>query len=455
MPKSKVISMSNGALPWVVKSLLAFLSFYIGIEYGKRTSLAELKPCKTHFPRFEVIETIDTGVNPADLPHCNGTKVYNHCIESPYSDNTFMHLAPGTIPETFFPNLHHPASPAKWSFIITQDMSWPSKDGIQKTCQQLYLTRTGSRASQPNKCVAVVRVPEGVAGNLQHSHRTGYTALLTDQYLNDYARPYSIIEEQELLPPMLKELPKLKEEFLKKMGNPLNSDGTRRAAIVMVANEGVMDLVLNFICSAESSNIDLNNIVVFVGTQRFETLIENMGGHAMYSPALGSMPSHAAYGYLDKTFSRMMWFKVTSVYLALSCGFDVLFQDVDLVWMKDPIPYLRNLTYDISFMDDGARTPRYTPFFVNSGFYFMKYNQRTLFFQEKMMKCGPSEIGYTHSHQSVLIRHIAESYHFAGLSVNVLDMNLFPSGQAYHEKKNFIKKIMKRSFTPFVFHMCW
>ena len=99
------------------------------------------------------------------------------------------------------------------------------------------------------------------------------------------------------------------------------------------------------------------------------------------------MPSHAAYGYLDKTFSRMMWFKVTSVYLALTSGFDVLFQDVDLVWMKDPVPYLRNLTYDISFMDDGARTPRYTPFFVNSGFFYMKYNERTLFFQEKMMKC--------------------------------------------------------------------
>ncbi len=32
------------------------------------------------------------------------------------------------------------------------------------------------------------------------------------------------------------------------------------------------------------------------------------------------MPAHAAGGYLDHTFSRMMWFKTTSVYLALNAG---------------------------------------------------------------------------------------------------------------------------------------
>lgn len=106
-------------------------------------------------------------------------------------------------------------------------------------------------------------------------------------------------------------------------------------------------------------------------------------------------------------------------------------------------------------MDDGARTPRYTPFFVNSGFYFVKHNNRTLFMFEKMMKCGASEIGQTHSHQSVLIRHIAEAHHLTGLKVWVLDTKLFPSGQTYHENKKQVKRIQEHSFRPFVFHMCW
>jgi Nucleotide-diphospho-sugar transferase len=239
------------------------------------------------------------------------------------------------------------------------------------------------------------------------------------------------------------------------MGSPLNADGSRRAVIVMVANEGVMDLALNFICSAEGAGIDLATVAMFVGTEDDVELVENMGARAFYSPALGSMPTRAAGMYLDDTFSRMMWFKTTSVFLAAEAGFDVLFQDVDLVWMKDPIPYLRGLDNDISFMDDGARTPRYTPFFVNSGFFFIKNNERTRFFQEKMLKNGAVEIARSHSHQSVLIKHLSEAHHIAGLKVLVLDKDLFPSGEAYHERKKYLATVIDRSFTPFVFHMCW
>ena len=235
----------------------------------------------------------------------------------------------------------------------------------------------------------------------------------------------------------------------------MNLDGSRRALIIMVANEGVMDLALNFICSAESSGIDLSTVVMFVGAESDVVLVENMGAIAVYNPALGSMPKHAAKEYLDETFSNMMWFKTTSVFLAIEAGFDVLFQDVDLVWMKDPIPYLRERTADISFMDDGARTTRYTPFFVNSGFFFVKYNERTKFFQEKMMKCSPTEIGRTHSHQSVLIKHLSELHHLVGLTVYVLEKDLFPSGEAYHDRKKYMATITDRSFTPYVFHMCW
>lgn len=75
-------------------------------------------------------------------------------------------------------------------------------------------------------------------------------------------------------------------------------------AIVMVANEGVMDLLLNFLCSAEEIHLDLKSVVVFVGDQKYVELVEGMGANAMYSPSLGSMPAHAAETYLDDTFSR-------------------------------------------------------------------------------------------------------------------------------------------------------
>lgn len=135
--------------------------------------------------------------------------------------------------------------------------------------------------------------------------------------------------------PLLQEMKHLFAEFKLKMGDPIDPvTGKRRVAIVMVANEGVMDLLLNFMCSAESAKVDIASVVVFVGDIKYVALIENMGAKAVYHPALGSMPAHAAKGYLDDTFSRMMWFKTTSVFLALSSGFEVMFQDVDLVWLK-------------------------------------------------------------------------------------------------------------------------
>lgn len=245
-------------------------------------SMKEKKPCPIVYPqKLEVIQ-IDTGVDVSKLPKCTGPKIYDHCSSRPDTDQTFLHLEKGFIPEVLFGNLHHPSSPAKWAFVITQQIEWPKDNSMKDLCQHIYMTRTGSRSSQPNKCVAVAKIPEGVASLNQHSHRTGYTALLTDQYLNDYSRPHSIEEENDLLPPLLKELPELQADFKRKMGEPINSDGSRKAAIVMVANEGVMDLLLNFICSAEGAQIDLSSIVVFVGTELYVTVIENMGAKAIY-----------------------------------------------------------------------------------------------------------------------------------------------------------------------------
>ena len=85
----------------------------------------------------------------------------------------------------------------------------------------------------------------------------------------------------------------------------------------------------------------------------------------------------------------------------------------------------------------------------------MKWNPKTLFFQERMLKAAASEIGYTHSHQSVLIRHLVESHHLVGLQVLVLDQRDFPSGQMYHHNKGYMNQVRMGTFIPYVFHMCW
>ena len=91
------------------------------------------------------------------------------------------------------------------------------------------------------------------------------------------------------------------------------------------------------------------------------------------------------------------------MWLLLKLDYNVLFQDVDLVWFKEPYSYFKqhfssqhgsnglentsdvergrlwsngrkfggSSAPDAYFSDDGQRGIRYTPFFANSGFYYV------------------------------------------------------------------------------------
>eukprot|EP01041_Mallomonas_annulata_P006168 gene6168-12500_t len=152
--------------------------------------------------------------------------------------------------------------------------------------------------------------------------------------------------------------------------------------------------------------------------------------------------------------SSIRFLDVTSVYLALAAGFDVLFQDVDLVWMRDPRPLLQAMVHDAVFMDDGARTPRFTPFFANTGFYYLRHNARALHLMERLSR-GVSEIGFTHSHQATFNRHLTETQGLLDLKIHVLDSVDFPSGIMFHHNKSFMALLDKHQVQPYVFHMCW
>lgn len=297
------------------------------------------------FPAFK--SQVQSNVNSSNCFH-----IKYPCVKQNINFQTHMHPIPPTVPTDLFSYLHHPSTPAKKSLLLTANFSSPDESNVYIGCDEIYMTRTGSRSSQPNKCVAIVKIPDGMESIVQLGHRIGITALTLNQYQKDYPRDEALGEEEQLLlPPMLSEMKTLQKQFETLMGNPIDSvTGNRKSVVVMVANEGVIDLVLNFICSAEQIGYNLEQVIVFVGNNDYVSVIESMGPKAIYSEALGSMPKEAAAGYLDHTFSRMMWFKTTSVYLALKAGFNVLFQDADLVWLKDPVEYLEKHDGDIIFM---------------------------------------------------------------------------------------------------------
>jgi hypothetical protein len=176
----------------------------------------------------------------------------------------------------------------------------------------------------------------------------------------------------------------------------------------------------------------------------------------------GDMPAAEAKHYGDRAFVAMMFAKVVCVQMINFLGYDLLFQDVDVVWYKNPLEYFHDTTnefheFDMYFQDDGAHSTRYAPLSANSGFYYVRYNARTKYLFTSLLYNG-DQILTSHSHQEALVQTMNEHSSLFGLRVKVLsrDMDEFPGGWHYHKhNKDYMMKVVKEEVSPIIFHMSW
>lgn len=158
----------------------------------------------------------------------------------------------------------------------------------------------------------------------------------------------------------------------------------------------------------------------------------------------------------------MMMAKVICVQLVSMLGFDFLFQDVDIVWYKNPLEYFKDpqspaVEYDIFFQDDGGHSVRYAPYSANSGFYFVRHNDRTRHFLTSLLMAGDLVLK-TDSHQQALIALLAEHVSLYGLRAKVLsrDMEEFPGGYQWNMKSGkYMRALFAGEINPIIFHMSW
>ena len=281
--------------------------------------------------------------------------------------------------------------------------------------------------------------------------------------------------------------------------------------VVMVVNAGEMDLFANFACSCRVNNISMRNVVVFSGSDDILPLLESFGAIGLYdNDAFARVSRNASFEYLDNIFIDMMWYKSFSVWLLLKMRYNVLFQDVDLVWYRDPVSYFHtasktqrvdggdasasemrggggdgrmhldslrvsssssavdvvrqvdadswgnSLNYlppaDAYLSDDGQRSLRYTPFFANSGFYYLVANERTEYFAWSILTAFDL-LHITGSHQNVFTIRLIESLDLAGLNPKLLSLREFPAGIKLHHDKPYMRAIRDKHEHPFIFHM--
>jgi hypothetical protein len=114
--------------------------------------------------------------------------------------------------------------------------------------------------------------------------------------------------------------------------------------VVMVVNTGEIDLLANFVCSCAVHNISVHNVVVFAGSADIVPVIESFGLVGVFhEQSFAKVSKNANYEYLDPIFIDMMWYKSFSVWLLLKMRFNVLFQDVDVIWFRSPFQFFRDV----------------------------------------------------------------------------------------------------------------
>ena len=223
----------------------------------------------------------------------------------------------------------------------------------------------------------------------------------------------------------------------------------------MCVNWGNLDLLMNFLRSACARGIGVGNLVVFAADERTETALRALGVEVFAHPALGSFGERAARSYGDHTFVEMMWLKLTCVYLVNGLGYDLLFQDADLYWWRQPWDYFADRPdIDTFWMDDGARTSRFAPHFPNTGYYLLRANVRTALLAEALLGMYDVVLAWQ-SHQAVVSQVLGEMHALHALTVAILDKEKFPSGKQLHHNRPLFARIAAKEYEPYCFHMCW
>ena len=236
--------------------------------------------------------------------------------------------------------------------------------------------------------------------------------------------------------------------------------------VVMVVNEGEIDLFYNYACSMQTHNMTLEKVLVFAASGSIVPVIEATGATAVYDENFAPVAKDASIGYLDRVFVDMMWYKAFSVYMILRAGFNVLFQDVDLVWFKDPFPYFeRYLEESVQFSatgertngffsDDGQRGLRYSPFFANSGFFYLLTSQKSINLAWSILTAFDTLVT-SGSHQNVLTMRLQEGLWLTNFRSKLLPLQKFPTGIQFHHNPAYMTDMKRGIEQPYNFHMCW
>jgi hypothetical protein len=161
---------------------------------------------------------------------------------------------------------------------------------------------------------------------------------------------------------------------IKNLIDSLNTD----VPIISTFNKAFIPFFNNFIASCDHYNIPIRSLALFfpMDEEAQDACIAKNVISYFQAGAYGNMPSEY-HGYAREGYRNCMFMKNAIVQDVLTLGYDLIFTDVDVVFLQNPIPRLSNEvklgSLDYLFMYDGPNK-RDRPLHNNTGFFYVQNN---------------------------------------------------------------------------------
>lgn len=172
----------------------------------------------------------------------------------------------------------------------------------------------------------------------------------------------------------------------------------------------------------------------------------------------GGTPMAPSKRFGDEAFKWFMLAKVYCLHLVSQLGYNILFQDSDVIWFRHPLEYFASSqigNFDMYFQDDGSRTFRHEPYHANGGFFYIRSNKRTVYFLSVLARHGDFILK---SNEQVTINVLLHEHaSLTGLRVKTMNREDtdFLGGWHFHHKPEHMQKVINGNVTPYTFHMSW
>jgi hypothetical protein len=347
---------------------------------------------------------------------------------------------------------------------------WDEKEPL-KTCQTVSVVHLSHKV--PNQCLVAVSHSE-----LKTAVRNAYNYRL--DALKPVVPPRAMrIQEKAIETIPFKDQPWLfnhmarealarlfhhKDDILHELLPLLTPRARNKTLTVMMGNEGLLNLFINWACSVKRNVGDfaLRSTVFFATSanakKTLDLAFEKLGFDILvfYHTGFGEISeSHAAPIFGSELYKKFYWWKLVIPWVVLECNFNVLFHDVDIVWYKDPYELMLSnemAEFDTVWMDDSSRRGGYLPFGANAGCYFMRFNPQTVHFQRRVTWALEDTVDW--DDQITNNHYLGENHASFELSVKMLPWQVFPSGvQLFNTER--MASLDNGKWKPVLFHMNW